>query len=92
MSDKATHTRNHERETLRKKGALHPDHKPDVPDGIAPKNPTDNAQDPTSIAEQHHEQNQHAEQLLAQQKREQDDRIAFQKGSAQAHQQGNRQH
>ena len=61
------------------------------PKGIIDDLPGDSVPDHTFIAQQEREQNLEAEQLLKQQQHEQNDRRAFSKGSAQEHQQGNRQ-
>ena len=88
MSDRATPSRKREKQPIHENDPLHPDYKCDNPKTAPPEN----VHDRPSVAELEHEQNQHAEQQLEQQEHEQDTRAAFQKGGAQAHQQGNRQH
>ena len=70
----------------------HPDHTSDKPCGIQSGAVAGFALDRQSTAEQEHERSLRAEQQLHQQQREQNERCAFQEGSAQAHQQGSKQH
>ena len=73
----------------------HPNHHDQTTDklcGIQSGDVADSALDWQSSAEQEHERSLRAEQQLHQQQREQDERRAFQEGSAQAHQQGRKQH
>ena len=91
MSDKATQPGKHPKQPFDKNHPKHPDYTGDNPEGTLLDKVGDDVHHWPSTTEQQHEQDQHAEQQLKQQEQEQNERSTFQKGSAQKHQQGNRQ-
>jgi len=92
MSDKTTPSGKRQKQPFDKNHPYHPDYTGDNPRSIGRDMGAEDAPNRSSTAAQEREHNQHAELQLKQQLREQNERSAFQKGNAQEHQQGNKQH
>ncbi len=92
MSDKTPLTGKSKKQIFDKDHPNHPDYTGDNLRGVLPDLRAEDTSEQMSASEQQHEQNQRTEQQLKQQQHEQNERSAFQKGNAQEHQQGNRQH
>ncbi len=92
MSDKTPPSGKHQEQPFDKNHPDHPDDAGNTPRDFPFSEVGDDAPERESSAEQMHEQKQRVEQQLKQQQHEQNERSGFQKGNAQEHQQGNRQH